>query len=200
MCFTLKQLLIAVLVLSVCSAVYFGLSRKVVSIREAGADDPIHKRYFGIDGEAGFAIRNIAVVEGSFSRSTWLSATLYAVRSGKIDEINSFAVGRSPNRIGEWYWEGMRLTLALGEKKTPIGRLVQLGSHGQTRGGGEGREISLQTESKFSSVLPCSLGAGGPFVVYAEGDAKPRIEQRMTVDEFVRANSGNFFVVAVALH
>jgi hypothetical protein len=100
--------IIRVLVLlgAVCLAFYaisegFLIAWRPVVIREATPDDQIGKGYFGFEAETNGVdqIRNIAVAEGTFSKNTWLSAWQYLVRSGNIEQVSAFTVGRSPNRI-----------------------------------------------------------------------------------------------------
>jgi hypothetical protein len=141
--FTIKQLLVAILIFSVVLAVWLGWFREAVIVRPPTSNAPVLERYFGIDDPTS-EIRNIAVVEGVFTKSTWLSGALYLVRAGKVEEVNAFTVGRSPNRLGEPYWLDMTITLALGNRKTPNGCVTLLGSAGQTRGGGRAANIPHQ--------------------------------------------------------
>ena len=95
--FTLRQLLCAVAVVAVLLAIWVGYFRKVVTVREATASDPVRERYFGFHHDDA-QVRNVVVVTGGFTKSTWLSASLSAVQNGKITELNGFTIGRSPNQ------------------------------------------------------------------------------------------------------
>ncbi len=174
------------------------LAGKPVTVRAADENDKVYERYFGITAKDGTVIRNIAVVEGTFTKSTWLSAWLYAVKAGSKEEINAFTVGRSPNRIGEPIWINMKLTLALGEVQKPNGRLVSLGSAGHTRGGGRGGGDDGPLY-KFTTVtkrtLPGRLSSGRKCILYIEGDRELEVSREMSLEEFAAKNSGNYFVV-----
>jgi hypothetical protein len=116
-----------------------------VDVRAAKATDRLYDQYFGIgpnDDKLGKAdFRNIAIANGTFTLDTWLSASLYHVKRGEIQELNSITVGRCPNQIGAPHWLPMKFTLALADRRSPEGRITQLGSHGESRGGGRSSEI-----------------------------------------------------------
>lgn len=175
------------------------ISWRPIVIREATAEDQIRNRYFGFDAEEVDAVRNFAVAEGTFSKDTWLSAWLYLVQSGKADEVNAFTVGRSPNRIGAARWINMRITLALGETKREGGRMTQLGSAGQSRGEGGMREMVHTIETIEKKTFPGRLSSGRKYILYVEGDRNFEVRRDMSVEEFAKANAGNFLVVVVEL-
>ena len=172
--------------------------------RNADGDEkgPEPERYFGIGPVKDVAIGKIAVADGTFTKGTWLSAWLYVVRSGSTQEMNAFTVGRSPNRIGEPIWLRMRITLCSGESRRPNGRLVLLGSAGQTRGGGrscgeDGPVYSFATVAK--RTLPGRLWSGRKYILYVEGDREFEVSREMSLEEFAARNGGNYFVVVVQL-
>jgi hypothetical protein len=174
------------------------LSGKPVTIRAADENDKVYERYFGIWAKDVTVIRNIAVVEGTFTKSTWLSAWLYAVKAGKVEEQNAFTVGRSPNRIGEPIWINMKITLALGESQKPNGRLVRLGSAGETRSGGRGGDDAgpvYNFTTRAKKTLPGKLSSGNKYILYVEGDREFEVSREMSLEEFAARNSGNYFVV-----
>jgi hypothetical protein len=196
--FTLKQLSIAIAVIALVLTVWVGLIRKDVTIRPARSGDPIRERYFGFDRED-IEIRNVAVVNGTFTKSTWLTASLIAVQGGRVEEINGFTVGRSPNQIGSPSWQTVTITLALGSRDTPNGRVVQLGSVGHSRGSGAGGEWLITFPSDFSETFAGSIRPGRDYIIYAEGDTKIDITPQMTITEFVKRNQGNYLVVTAQL-
>jgi hypothetical protein len=114
------------------------VSCNAVLVRPANANDRVYEKYFGIWPKDNMTIRNIVVAEGTFTKDTWLSVCLCAVKGGSVEVQNVFTVGRSPNRIGEPIWINMKITLALGEYQRPGGRRVVLGAAGQSRGSGQG--------------------------------------------------------------
>ena len=111
--------------------------RSIVDVRAATPTDRTYERYFGIDSyeeDVVVTFRNIAVATGTFTLGTWMTASLYHVNGGDVQEINAFTVGRSPNQIGAPHWVDMKITLALGDRDTSVGRVTQLGSAGHSRG------------------------------------------------------------------
>jgi hypothetical protein len=197
--FTIKQLLLAIALFAVVLAIWLVWTRKAVTVRPAEPDNQVYSKYFGIDEEAK-QLRNIAVVEGTFTKSTWLSSSLYFVKAGQIEELNAFTVGRSPNRIGESIWLPMKITLALGELETASGRRTQLGSAGHTRGGGRAGNDRHRVQQKFSQTFARSVVPGREYIVYAEGEKEPTMSDVVTVNDFAQQNDGNYLVVTVQLH
>lgn len=196
--FSLKQLFIAIGVISLLLGFWAGWIRKVVTVRPARSDDKIRQRYFGIDEEKA-QVRNIAIAKGTFTKSTWLSASLFAIQGGQSQSLNSFTVGRTPNQIGGMPWETLTITLALGSWETPQGRMVQLGSVGHTRGGGSGSEYPVSVSATFSHSFSGSITPGREYIIYAEGDTAIQIDQRMTLEEFCQKNKGRYLVVTAEL-
>jgi hypothetical protein len=196
--FTLKQLFLAIVVVAALLGIWAGWIRKVAIIRPATRDDPVRERYFGIDDEEA-QVRNFAVVKGTFTKSTWLSSSLYAVQGDQVQEINGFTVGRSPNQIGAPPWQTMTITLALGSWDTRRGRIVQLGSVGHSRGSGASGEWPVKFSSTFSDTFSGSITPGREYIVYAEGDTKIDMGREMTLAEFARKNRGNYLVVTAQL-
>ncbi len=191
---------IAVLVVPYLFSEGLLISCRSVTVRATGEADKKQdsQRYFGIWAKDNTAIRNIAVVEGTFSKSTWLSAWLYVVKAGAVEEENAFTVGRSPNRIGEPIWISMEITLALGEEQKPTGRRVLLGAAGHTRGGGrgggdDGPVHNFTTLAK--RVFPGKLSSGLKYILYVEGDREFNATREMSLEEFAAMNGGNYFVV-----
>jgi hypothetical protein len=179
------------------------LLRPVVDIRAAESTDPIYDRYFSIDSvgnESGKStIRNIAIATGIFTHGTWLSASLYHVKSGEVHEINAFTVGRTTFDIGAPYWEQRRITLALGDRRSPRGRITRLGSAGQTRGGGRSSEAVNDVHPQETRTFPMRLTAGRKRILYVEGDQGFAVDDTMTAEQFAQQNKGNYLVVEVEL-
>lgn len=187
----------------VIAVVFSGwLLRPVVDVRAATADDHAYGRYFGIDSgeeQVGVKFRNIAVATGTFTLGTRISAALYHVHAGHFEEINSFAVGRSPNQLGAPYWVDMKITLALGDRETPEGRVTQLGSAGHSRGGGRGGEVTHDVVASAARLLPGRFASGTKRIVYVEGDSGFNAGPAMSVEEFAGQNKGNYLVVEMEL-
>ena len=144
--------------------------------------------------------RNILVVTGTFTTGTWLLGDLHLVQSGSISPINSWTVGRCPNRIGDGIWNEMTFTLALGDKDTPYGHITHLGIAGHTRGAGEGGEVSHTVKATASAVvMPGCVTPGEAHIAYVEGDREPIVDRGMTLHEFAAKNGGNYLVVTLRL-
>jgi hypothetical protein len=196
--FTLKYLLISLAVLAVVFAIWAGYFRKVVTVRAATANDPVRESYFGFDNDNAEA-RNIVVVKGGFTKGTWLSASLAAVQNGEITIINEFTVGRSSNRIGSLPKETLTIYLALGEWESPHGRVTQLGSVGQTRGGGANSDVSVSIPNRFSDCFVGTMVPGRSYLIYVEGDTLIQLDSNLTIEEFAEKHAGNYFVVIAQL-
>lgn len=179
------------------------LLRSVVDIRAATATDRTYQRYFGIDSQDEDVVvtcRNIAVATGTFTLHTWISASLYHVSGGDVQEINGVTVSRSPNQIGAPYWVDMTLTLALGDHDTAAGRVTQLGTAGHSRGGGRGGDITNNVVVSETRFLPGRFTTGTKRIVYVEGDKGFSVNSTMTVAAFAGQNKGNYLVVELELH
>jgi len=98
--FMLKHLLIAVAVIAVLLVIWVGNFRKAVTVRASTASDPVRESYFGFDNDNAEA-RNILVVEGGFTKGTWLSASLSAVQSG-VEEWGQRNGARGMGDRGMW--------------------------------------------------------------------------------------------------
>lgn len=192
--FTIKQLLLAVFCIAAVFGVWNWLFRSV-AFRPAANNDRVYDRYFMIDSSDAH-VRNIVVVEGVFSRNNALSATLLTVEAGKVTEQCALSVGRSHNRIGEFYWQRMKITLALADRESAQGRITQLGSAGQSSGrGGGGAGLPHHISSLHSTTLSGNVSHGDGVVIHAEGDQPVVLDEDMTIDEFVLRNPGNYLVV-----
>jgi hypothetical protein len=192
-------LLLLIGIVAVLLGIWVGWIRKEITVRPARAEDRLYQRYFGID-EEGARVRNIVIAKGTFTKSTWLSAALYLVQSGAVQEVNAFTVGRSPNRIGDSIWETMEITLALGDRDTSNGRLTHLGSAGQTRGGGRRGELTHAIAAKYSASFTGRITPGREYVIHVEGDTDVRLDRETTLDEFLKRSSGNHLVVVARLN
>jgi hypothetical protein len=184
--------------------VFLWLLRPAIDLRAATSNDRTYDSYFGVssDDDAAGAVtfRNIAVATGTFTLDTWLTASLYHVKSGEIHDINGFTVGRSPNQIGAPHWVDMKITLALGDRITPQGRITQLGSAGQSRGGGGSHGTVNDVDPSATRFYPGRFTPGTKRIVYVEGDSGFRVDDTMTVERFAQENKGNHLVVEVELH
>ena len=174
-------------------------------VRAAKENDKVYdaERYFGIWPKDNLTIRNIVGAEGMFTKDTWLSVCLCAVKEGSVEVQNSFTVGRSPNRIGEPTWISMKITLALGEYQKPGGRRVVLGAAGHSRGSGQvgddnGPLYNFMLRTK--QTLPGKLRSGKKYILYVEGDRDCEVSREMSLEDFAAKNHGNYFVVVAQLH
>ncbi len=193
---------LAVLVLGYLANQGLLIAWRPIVVRAAIPSDPVRDDYFGIDSwekDLNFVVRNIAVIEGTFSRDSWVSACLYDVQSGSVIEANAFTVGRTPNQCPSPIWQSMTITLALGDAGVSDGTMTQLGSAGHSRGGGRGGDVVHQIEGLFSETMPGRLAAGREYILYVEGDREFEVDRLMSVEEFADQNEGDFLVVTIRL-
>lgn len=193
--YRIKHLLLAVAVVAVALSIWSSYVHKPLAVRGAEPSDPTYEQYFSF--AEGMKARNILVVEGSFTKGTWLSGSLYLVQRGKITRLNELTVGRSPNRPDDGIWENLTITLALGDKETPKGRVTNLGSRGQSRGTGSCGGIAHTVKVLKSRTMPGRINSTGEAITYIEGDADPIIDRDLTLEEFGQKNQGNFLVVTL---
>jgi len=196
--FRIKHLLLCTAIVAILLGVWTRYLRKIVDVRSATASDRIYDRYFGF-WAAHITARNILVVTGSFTKSTWLSGRLYYVKSGAATEINGFTVGRTPNSIGDWIWKDMKITLALGDADTPAGHVTYLGSAGQSRGGGSAGGIPHNVKPVICRAIPGKITPGREYVAYVEGEREPVLNPSATLDDFAKDNKGDYLVVTLQL-
>ncbi|HEV3006408.1 MAG TPA: hypothetical protein VGX78_18195 [Pirellulales bacterium] len=98
-------------------------------------------------------------------------------------------------------WERATYRLALGDTLVPGGRRTKLYSGGAIPGETKGTVVFSQTTHDIAVVatktLPGTVTPGRPHIVYVEGDQKINFDGAMTVEEFAKANPGNYLVVTV---
>lgn len=205
--FTLKQLLLGVSAVALLLGLYYWTM--TVDVDEVPPGTPIAEHYFGFIApqsyfpsltEENIRTRNIARVSGRFfGNGAHLSADLYLVEAGKITEISGLSVGASPNRLGPGFGEYLRITFALGDIDTPVGRCSFLGSIGQTRGGGSSSLCPHKVTAAAHALSPGRVSHGQPRVIYAEGETQPIITQGMSIESFAATNSGRYLAVTLRL-
>ncbi len=169
-----------------------------VEIRAATPSDKVYERYFGSPRE-NFTARNIAIANGTFTLGTWLTGQLFYVNDGKVQELNAFSVGRTPNAIGAQHWVDMGITLALVTSDSENGQITQLASAGQSRGGGHSTEIPTSVIGEYSQIAAGRLLFGQSRILYIEGDTQFTLTSDMTVESFAKTNEGSFYVVVIGL-
>lgn len=177
-----------------------------VVARAATTNDKVYPGYFGIDDgqydetPIQRTVRNIGVVEGCFSKRTWLSICQYEVRSGAAVEKGAITVGRSPNIIGAPKWILMKHTIAIGESLNVNQRYFQVGSEGHSRGGGRGNQALVDFAIVESKTFTGWLRNGYDYLLHVEGDRPFAASRNDSIQRFAQKNSGNFIVIVVRLH
>jgi hypothetical protein len=63
----------------------------------------------------------------------------------------------------------------------------------------EFEEVTHNINVVAKQTLPGTITPGRPHIVYVEGDQAINVDGKMTVDEFAKANPGNYLVVTVEL-
>lgn len=168
-----------------------------VSVRAATPEDEIYERYFGAPYDREFHARNFAVVSGDFTLKNWVVGRLYYVEEGSITKLNQFGVGRTPNQIPRAVWERRQITIALVDYATEQGRVTQLASAGQNRGGGSGGEIPTSVNVEYAEIVTGPLLAGWSRLLYVEGDSPIVLRRGETIESFAANHKGKFHVVEV---
>jgi len=204
--FTLKQLFVLVALVGVGFGAWHWLTRKVVVVRAPSAED----RVFG--DESLKSRRNVAVVSGRFMKGTSLFATLYLVQSGVVteecghflgrknaEEFGHF-LGRKKEEVGGPIWESATLRLGLGEYPLTGGQWTKLLITGDIPGESmashwHATRHNIKTVAK--QTIPGTITPGRPHIVYVEGERQIVVDDKMTLDEFAKANPGNYLVVTV---
>jgi hypothetical protein len=199
--FSLRQLFLAVALIAIGLSVWNWVFRKEVLVRAATPED-----------EAVGVERNVAVLTGSFMKETLLTAKLYLVQSGIItNELTEIMARLNRNAEGGPFRETANFRLAFGEQLVRSGgRSIQFLFVGENPSGGSMRLLSepykwkpphLRTVLNFNVVatktLPGRITPGRPHIVYVEGDGPINLDRAMTVEEFAKANPGNYLVVTV---
>lgn len=197
--FTLRQLIAGVGVVGVSLAIFVVWPRSRLEVRAPRTDEKTMKALFGLQADDTEATTN-AVISGTFTKSTWLSAWLYLVQGGQVQEVNCFTCGRSPNQIGGPIWQTLNIRLALYTEDGPNGRITTLGGAGFSRSAGSGGQVPNNVEPVEEKLLPGIMYPGKQYLVFVEGDSKFVAEREMTITDFAQKNAGNYFVVVAELH
>jgi len=197
--FALKHLIPAIAVVALLLVLCVSLSGNVLNVRAATACDPVQEWYFGLDAQNA-DIRNVAVMRGAFTMNTRLCVSLFAVQHGRITEVSRFTLMRSPNQLFGRIRETLTIYLALGSWDSANGRITQLGSAGQSRAGGWRSEVPVCIPSKFCDSFRGSITPGRTYLIYAEGNTQIQLDAHLTIEEFAKKHSGDYFVVTARLY
>jgi hypothetical protein len=159
------------------------LYRKAVVITEATQNDVVRWPVLR-DGKG----RSILVATGTYTQGTLLSVTLWLIRSGSIAE-NSTHVREPTCRLcfEERDVSGGRVTIITNAaEKAEVSPGLQLLT-----------AITHDIKIVAKQTLPGTITPGRPHIVYAEGDQAIVVDGSMSVEEFAKANPGNYLVVTV---
>jgi hypothetical protein len=192
--FSLKQLFLLVALVGVGFGAWHRLTRKVVEVKAPSAED----RVFG--DESLKSRRNVAVVTGRFMKGTSLFVKLYLVQTGVVVEGYAHFVGRDKEEKGGPIWESVTLRLGLGEYPLKGGQRTDLLITGEIPGGSMTSHWNHMTHNIAAVAkqsVPGTITPGRPHIVYVEGDRQLVVDGSMTLEEFAKANPGNYLVVTV---
>jgi hypothetical protein len=202
--FTVKQLFLAVALVAVGLAIWKWVFRNEVVVRAATAEDKFIGDggfKFKFIGDRSFSSqRKAAVVTGRFTESTSLSLTLHLMQAGKAVQLPTDVFGRKVTNAKSPFRKNVGLKLSLVETTTSPGNSTLLMTT-WTENGDEPNTQFSAVEHNFNVVatktLPGTITPGRPHIIYVEGDRQIVVDGKMTVEEFARANSGNYLVVTV---
>jgi len=205
--FQLWHLFLVVTLVGVGFGTWHWLTRNVVVVRAATAEDEEWFSDFMEDDEQGDMEgmksadlnhkRNVAVATGRFMRGTWLLVSLHIVQAGIVEQAFEQRVGR--DETGPM-WETMNWGLSLNEFDAIGGQTTELTITSE--------EDAIDYPEEFEDVphninviakktLPGTITPGRPHVVYVEGDQAIVVDGKMSVEEFAKTNPGNYLVVTV---
>jgi hypothetical protein len=192
--FSLKQLLLAVAVVGVGLGIWNWMFRREVVVRAATPEDA---------APANAQSRNVAVATGRFRKGMWLFVRLDEVRNGLIELIDYHQVGRAEATQENPTWENIDLRFVFDESGfRDGGRVDGLVIEGVfqddiVNGHLDRRVGSYKLNVVATKTLPGTITPGRPHIVYVEGDRQIVVDGKMTVEEFAKANPGNYLVVTV---
>jgi hypothetical protein len=145
-------------------------------------------------------VRNVVQATGRFlGTGPYLRATLYVVENGKVTKGSQVSAGESSARIGTFFGEHLSIVLAMGDVKTPIRLFTDIGCVGETRSGGASIPVPHHVKSQFHKGLPGWVPRFRERLVYVEGEQPINATASMTVEDFAKANRGNYLVVTMQL-
>lgn len=149
---------------------------------------------FMYSGDTPLTGRVIASVEGPIAVGHPISAHLYLVQNGVVKDCGSASSGRSAEPRPKY--RTLRIVIGLAEADQPAGKLTVLNARGGSRAGGWGEVVS-KVESRFQSTYTGNLPKGSTQLLYVEGDREFVADREMAVEQFAKANDGNYLVVTV---
>jgi len=190
--FSLRQLFLLVALVAVGIAVGKWVFRKEAVVRAATAEDKVFA------DESLASQRNAAVVTGHFMRSTSLMVSLHVVQAGMVEHLPGRVFGRDVASKGR-FWEDVKLWLYLTDGPGAGLRMIW-----NAKGDTEAWEQWFKPVKDLGQVvakqtLPGTIIPDRPHIVYVEGDQQINVDGKMTVEEFAKANPGNYIVVAVEI-
>jgi len=191
--FSLRQLFLVVTLVGVGLGTWHWLFRKVALVQATPTEDQF------ADDDFVSSRRNVAVVTGSFTRDTSLSVSLHMVQAGKVVQRPAVVFGREDSwNTKAPFRKDVRLWLSLVETIRATDLLMSWTENGESD---ERRTLSTTVNLKLNIVaketLPGTITSGRSRIVYVEGDRAINVDGSMTVEDFAKANPGNYLVVTV---
>jgi hypothetical protein len=203
--FSLKQLFLAVAFVAVGLWAWNWLYRKVVVVRAWTSNDRVVGSYLGYPNDHR-KHREFAVVTGKFTTSTVLSACSFVIRSGAVEKANQVTVGRSTTLLGRPYSQDLTIPLAISEMEFREERVSEVNVPGDNPGGyarlswHTSYDVQHNIRVVARKTIPDKITPGRRHIVYVEGDTEEiTADGSMTVEDFAKANPGNYLVVTVEL-
>ncbi len=192
--FTLKQLFLLVALVAVGMAIGKWVFRKEVVVRAATAEEQLIDRHESWGND-----RNAAVLTVRFMKGTTLTATTYLVTAGLVMKGEThFARSNKRERRIATVWMGLNDELVPG---SPANSHLFFAFETPRRIGWDFLSSSRPIIHDFKTVakqtVPGTITPGRPHIVYVEGDQWIVVDGSMTVEEFAKANPGDYLVVTV---
>jgi hypothetical protein len=117
-----------------------------------------------------------------------------------------YAVYRYFHEINQPIWKSMTFSVAFGEKNVTGGRVTEINIAGDIPQDDPDSDrwymlpnapIKHDIAVVAKQTLPGTITPGRPHIVYVEGDRQIVVDGKMTVEQFAKANPGNYLVVTV---
>jgi hypothetical protein len=196
--FSLKTLLIAIAVFATALGVWPHLFRTTAYIRSPRTDDTVGRSKTSLPRVDDEEVRNVLFLRGKFNQSTRLYVSLIAVQAGQL-EVQNRSILSCHHADHAAFPSTSETMLVLRSSRRPAGKVTYIDHRGILMSGNSIQSKPHNIPSTFTYALSASIVAGRPYIAYVEGNNQIDASCDMTLGEFAKKNSGNYFVVTVEI-
>jgi hypothetical protein len=210
--FQLWHLFLVVTLVGVGFGTWHWLTRKVVVVRTPTAEDEDWFSDFmeedeqeDMEGMKSADLnhkRNVAIATGRFMRGTWLLVSLHVVQADIVEQAFEQRVGRDEELTEGPMWKTMNWGMSLNEFDAIGGQTTELtitSEQDKIDYPEEFEDVPHNIKVVAKQTLPCTITPGRPHILYVEGDQAIVVDGKMSIEEFAKANLGNYLVVTVEI-